>query len=258
MILSLWLGLSAGCSDQTAGVSVRMPADRRPDLDAKMLTRGSLTIPGDQPFNYPKFRSGQEGDAARGAAKAIGEDGAGCSAEVEGEGVAWGEFVLAYCFDNMTDKTLDAVVRAKIIVHQSVTRKGKQDDVIGAAATKGSLIFYIEDASAGHVLKQRQLISAEPEQGPQSSTTRHDLVFDVKLEPGRGYYLVFSGRADVRAEQGQDGGLQIEVSDVSLDIHWQVAASSVRTDADDAGHNASLIDTADDQPPASASKVAHE
>lgn len=228
-LLSVLPALSGGCGDQEAGIRVRMPASQRPDLDAKMLARGTLTIPQDKAFNYPKFRSGQEGPSARGEAEAIGNNGALCRAEVSGEGNAWGEFLLAYCFDNMTGRTLDAVIKARLTIRRTVIHDTGKDDAVEPTNATVDLSFLVEDASMGQVLKQEKLISGEVNLGSHLSTTHRDLVFDVKFEPNRGYYLFLSGRASVKAEHpGRTGSVLLEVKDVSFEIQWQAAGASAR------------------------------
>lgn len=226
-LLSVFPALSGGCGDQEAGIRVRMPASQRPDMDAKAVARGALVIPQDKAFNYPKFRSGQEGPSSRGGAGAIGNNGALCRAEVSGEGNAWGEFLLAYCFDNLTGKSLDAVIKARLTIRRTVTHDTGTDDAAEPADATADLSFFIEDASMGQVLKQEKLISGEVNLGSHLSTTHRDLVFDVKFEPDRGYYLFLSGRASVKAEQpGHTGSVLLEVKDVSFEIQWQAAEAS--------------------------------
>ncbi len=229
--LSLFAGLSGGCGDQQAGIRVRMPASQRPDMDAKMVARGALLIPQDKAFNYPKFRSGQEGPSARGQAEAIGNNGALCRAEVSGEGNAWGEFLLAYCFDNLTGKTLDAVIKARLTIHRTVVHDTGDAEAVEPFNATADLSFFVEDASMGQVLKQEKLITGEVSLGPHLSTTHRDLVFDVKFEPDRGYYLFLSGRAGVNAERpGHTGSVLLEVKDVSFEIQWQAAEASARAE----------------------------
>ena len=226
-IWSFAAALSGGCASQEAGIRVRMPASQRPDLNAKAVARGKLIIPRDKAFNYPKFRSGQEGSSARGEAVAIGNNGARCRAEVNGEGNAWGEFLLAYCFDNMTGETLDAVIKTRLTIRRTITHDTATDDAAEATGATADLSFFIEDASMGQLLRQEKLVSGKVSLGSHLSTTHRDLVFDVKFEPDRGYYLFLSGRTSVKGEQpAHTGSVQLEVTDVSFDIQWQAAEAS--------------------------------
>lgn len=257
-LLSVLPALSSGCGDQEAGIRVSMPASRRPDVDDTAVARGALIIPHDKAFNYPKFRSGQEGRSARGEAKAVGNDGALCRAEVGDEGDAWGEFALAYCFDNLTGKALDAVIKARLTIRRTVTRGSGQGDVVKPAETTANLSFIVEDASMGQVLRQEQLISGEVDLGPQLSTTHRDLVFDVKFEPDRGYYLILSGRAGVTAEQaGQSGAVLLEVRDVSFEIQW-LAAEGAAEAGDAAGSTGARAAGATIEPAATTPMAADE
>ena len=228
----------ASCNGNGGEINIRMSAVERPDLGREMASRGRLAIPADDAFNYPKFRSHQEGTTARGESKAVGRDGASCRAEVTGEGTAWGEFQLGYGFDNVTGKALDAVVSLKLSVKESVSHQEGDSGADENATASGHLSFVVKDTN-GVELKRDSLVANDLTKGPQSSTNRPELVFDVTFEPDRGYYLVLSGRADVKAYAGQTATVQLEVTDVSLEVRWREAEAAVKADKQGAAPSSS-------------------
>lgn len=220
----LWL---AGCGGADAGTDIRMAEPDRPDLDKQQSDEGHLVIPTDVPFNYPRFRRGAEGVTARGDAQPIGANGAKCRAEVSGEGSAWGAFQLGYGFDNMTADAMAAVVKLALQTRQST---GSLTDGTARGTATGTLSFFIKDAYTGEVLRKEVLASIDLSKGSTSSTASPEYVFDLRLKPQRGYYLVLSGRAEVRADSGESAQVSLAAEGVVVDLTWRRAPSATEPD----------------------------
>ena len=124
-------------------MNVRKPPSERPDVDTRMVSRGVLRIPSDEPFNYSEVQSSQKGERARGEALPVGRNGASCKAEVRDEGEASGEFLLGYCFDNMSGEALDAVVRLKLTVDETTSHDGGSESEKGTPTATGRLSFLV-------------------------------------------------------------------------------------------------------------------
>ncbi len=235
----LWCVLiGTGCGGGSAITDVRMSAQKRPDLDREHAAKGKLTIPADEPFNYPFFHSGQEGVSAHGEAKAVGKNGASCRAESTGEGTAWGEFQLGYCFDNESGEALDAVLKITLTTAASATPSAaspdnKDNKNVKPTAT-GTVVFFVKDSN-GLVLRQEQLLTTDLNRGLSSTNNKHSLVYDARFEPDRGYYVVVAGRIDVTGVTGQTAGLALDVSDAAFEINWRGAKQGTGTEAKSEG-----------------------
>lgn len=209
-----------GCGQGGAITDLRMTADKRPDLNKQNAERGKISLPADEPFNYPQFRSGQEGPTAHGEAKAQGNNGAICRADVAEESSAWGEFQLGYCFDNMTGEALDAVLKINLTATTSASHKESAPTGQAKVDATGEIVFFVKD-SDGLILRQEQLLVTDLNRGQTSTTNRHALVFDARFEPDRGYYLVLAGRCEIDGAPAQSASLSVEVADVSFEINWR-------------------------------------
>lgn len=224
VVLGLLLTTAGGCGDGGGlNMNVRKPANERPDVDQGTEVAGIRRIPADEGFNLTSFTSGQAG-TARGRAESVGADGALCAAEARDGGTAWGEFQLGYCFDNKSRTPLEATVRLRLKVAAATSALSKQSSPGPAASpqqAKSLLAFFIKDTN-GLVLRKETLQEADLEKGSQSATRMHDLVYDVCLEPGRGYYLVIGGRTDVEAHTDQTVSCTVSVSEATLEVTWRV------------------------------------
>lgn len=223
-------GLGA-CSGAAVDTNVRLPAAERPDVSPSAISK-AIEVPVEAAFNYPRFSSGQEGAEARGSAVADGKAGAKCFAEVDGKGKAWGAFQLGYAFDHQSATKSHCVVRVRLTADESATAEWpKQATNGGSVDGSVNLIFFMKD-SMGLTLKEESLVSSTLQKGPQTATTHHDFVFDTDLEPERGYYLVVSGRVDASSGEGTSSRVELNVSDVSMEIRWgDAAAANVQTAA---------------------------
>ncbi len=221
----------AGCSEGgSVATNVRRPATQRPDIDRAQTASGVLALPKEQPYNVVSFKSGQSGEA-RGESKAVGSDGVTCRAEGEVGGSAWGEFQLGYCFDNVTGDRLNASVRLKTSVTESVSlRPGATGTELarGASTAAVKLTFFIKDTN-GLVVRSEDLLNSSLETGPHSTTNVHDLIFDASFEPQRGYYLVLAGRVDAEAAENQKVSASLAVAGCLIDIRWQAEEASAAT-----------------------------
>jgi len=218
------LPLTSGCSESSGlNMNVRKPANERPDLDAAMVAAGVRRIPADEGFNLTSFTSGQAGDS-RGRAESAGNDGAIAAAEARDGGTAWGEFQLGYCFDNALGTPLQATIRLRMKVATATSALSKEETNRGHAGSaeqaRSILAFFVKDTS-GLVLRKETLQESDLEKGAESATRTHDLVYDVRLEAGRGYYLVIGGRVDAHAEADQTVSCVISVNEAALEIHWK-------------------------------------
>ncbi len=218
----------AGCGGQS-GFSFREPASRRPDIDAEMLTRGSLSIPADQPFLAPLLQSSQSGSNARGEARPIGEHGAACQSQAKGKGHATGEFLLGYAFDNATGKALDAVIKVKLAVKNSAAIEDTAVSEEEASVT-GMLDFSVK-TTRGLEVKRESLLNSDVARGPRTSSDSMERVYEVRLEPGMGYYLMLEGRTQASANENQTASAALEVSDVSFEISWRGAETEATESA---------------------------
>lgn len=217
----------AGCGESGPDVNVRLPERERPDVDEAALSGGRRKIPADSAFNIASFTSGQQGQQARGSSAAVGTDGATCEAKVTGEGSSWGAFQLGYTFDNMTNRAINATVRLRLDAKASLTREGSAPDQSTQPSGSANLTFVVKD-TLGVVVRQEVLCSATIATGPREESRRHDVVFDAKLEPNRGYYLVIAGRADATTPKDLSADVSIGVSGVSLEIEWNAATASTQ------------------------------
>lgn len=214
--------LIAGCGESDGGMMVKKPASERPDVDRAIAEKGALILPASQAYNYTSFNSGQIG-AARGEAAAVGKDGSRCAAQAGDGGSAWGEFQLGYCFDNTSGTPLDAAVKLKLRLTQTQVVKGSAVDSSGVETTgKSSLRFFIKD-SIGQTLKSEDLASSALNKGPQSVTTTHDIVFDARFEPNRGYYLILTGRTDAQAAAEANASISMDIQQAVFEIAWRPA-----------------------------------
>jgi len=219
-----------GCGGGNIGTNVRKPASERPDVDRAVTAMGTLTIPADKPFNLTAFMSGQASStsflsgqvgAARGEAEAVGNDGAMCRAEARNDGSAWGEFQLGYCFDNTTGVPLDATVKLRFTTSESTTgRQGDAETQNATISSESTLTFFIKDTN-GLVIKKEELLSSSLEKGHDSIGSTHDLVFDVRFGPNRGYYLMLAGRTDVESDAPHSIATSLSVSQYLLQIEWR-------------------------------------
>ncbi len=217
-LASLELSLT-GCSGGTVETNVRMPAAERPDV-TPVASAEPIRIPGDIAFNYPRFSSGQEGPASRGSAVAAGNAGATCFAESKGDGKAWGAFQLGYAFDHQATKPSHCIVRVRLTAKESATSSpGSATDPAKKPEGSVNLIFFMKD-SMGLTIKEESLVTSTLSRGPQSATTQHDFVFDAELQPERGYYVVVSGRAEAVSVDGVESRVDLNVSDMDLEIRW--------------------------------------
>ena len=219
--------LHVGCGGGDAGMSVRRLAGERPDIGEQAVARGRLSIPSDEAFNYTEVQGNQHGPAARGDAKPIGNNGAVCRAEVKGKGSATGQFLLGYCFDNATAKTLNAVVKLKLNISESTAFEATGGDSETSPTASRTLTFFVKDTN-GFELKREDLVASNLGKGPRSSRSSPEIIFDLQVEPGRGYYLMLAGRANVKAEDAQSADATLTVTDVSLNINWREADSVAR------------------------------
>lgn len=230
LLCVVWIPVGA-CNGTDSIPTIQMTPTQRRDIDKSMAERGSLSVPKGESFNYPKFRSGQEGPSARGHAEAVGTDGARCTAEAGAGGSAWGTFQLGYGFDNVTGRPLAAVVKVKLSVEQSLSSAAASSDVGGSTAATGTVRFIMKDSFPGAILKEETLTSIDLDKGPDSGSTRKDLVFEAPLEPDRGYYLVVEGHAEVHADDSNSVKLLLEVTDVSFEISWNAVDAATRSGA---------------------------
>lgn len=213
-----------GCSGAAVvGTDVKRTAAERPDVDRAMANAGALALPAKAPFNITSVNSAQSG-AARGTAELVGQDGAKCSAEARDGGSAWGEFQLGYCFDNVTEQVLQAVVKVRLKVNGSTTSTGGEQGTARAGGTPAtgtsSLAFFIKDTN-GVMVKKEQLYTGDLAAGAGAKGTVQDLTFDVRLEPQRGYYLVIAGRVEAQSAASQGVASSLDVTGCAMEINWQ-------------------------------------
>lgn len=223
----LLVGAAAGCGSGGAGAGgdVRLPEALRQDIDPAVAARGSLSIPASAEFNFASFRSGQSGQG-RGDARRIGAGGAVCRAECEPDGGAWGEFQLGYSFDNKTDRPLEATVKLRLkVAETNELKQAAPGSAEKSTIASTNLRFFIKD-TFGIELKNQNLLASSMALGPKYHGKEQELIFDARFEPGRGYYLIIAGRAEVNSEQGGSVAVSVEVTDVTMEITWKPAAAA--------------------------------
>ncbi len=225
-LAGLGLVVLAGCGGGgQVGTSVRRPAAERPDVEQSVAASGAMALPADASFNITSFKSGQDGNA-RGEAKPVGNNGAACVADVQGNGSAWGEFQLGYCFDNTSGAPLNAKVKLHLNVNEgnALQNSGAQP-AAAKTTTANSLRFFIKDTN-GVILKEETLVSGSMEKGPNTTGGKHDLFFGARFEPQRGYYLVIAGRTEAHSNNGASANTSLEVTECALEITWGAADES--------------------------------
>lgn len=235
VIVLAGLQLAAGCSSGGgADVNVRVAEKDRPDWDAATVAAGRRTIPAGEPFNIAKYTSGQDGANAQGNSGRFDPNGAICSAEVTGEGTAWGAFQMGYTFDNMTGRPLAATIRLKLDVDSALRQARKYADDRVDQSGAASVHFVLKD-SLGVVVRQETLHAASIGSASTEESRKFDLIFESRLEPSRGYYLVIAGRADVTSSpKGENISADVRVTNVEFDIDARVDESS-KTAPENAG-----------------------
>lgn len=213
-----------GCSAGGAPLEKRTAAER-PDIAPAMAAKGLLKIPAEQAFNYTSFQSGQAG-SGRGEAAAQKADGARCTARSEGDGNAWGEFYLGYCFDNTSGAPLDGAVKLRLRASQARSLDHHPGDARTEAAT-ASLRFVIKDTN-GQTLRSEQFISSDDPRGSSSGQFSPELSYATRFEPDRGYYIVLIGRTETKSGRGHTAEASLDVSGISLEISWQTARAGAK------------------------------
>lgn len=231
--ISAGTAFTFGCAENEAEINLRIPAAERPDVDASVVARGTISLPGKTPFNLKSFVSNQENDG-RGEATAVGADGAVCRAEAHDGGSAWGRFVLGYDFDNDTSGPLEAVVKVRVRHMESNNVSKGAGDEQSTSSTSTGLVFRIQDTN-GVVVRSEDLASGSLSEGPRAVTRSHELSFDARFESGRGYYLAIYGRCEAKAGPSKSAEVSLEISEYNLDIAWKPAESAgVAPDSDQA------------------------
>lgn len=219
---------AVGCGGGgSVSLDVKKPAAERPDITPGAASTGRLVVPGETAFNLTSFKSGQIG-SARGASDPAGSNGAACRAEARDGGSAWGEVQLGYCLDNAAGRSLQAVLKVKVRVTGSISAEQATPPKGGWSTASNNLVFLIKD-TYGLVLKQEQLFIQDLEKGAGASSVAHDLVFEVRLEPDRGYYFVLSGRCEVQAAASQSVTSSLEAADYELELSWRGAPAAGQT-----------------------------
>jgi len=211
-----------GCGG-SAGSMVKKSAAERPDWDRSMAQKGTLRLPSEASFNYTSFQSGQS-QPGRGEASPVGKAGAMCRAQASEGGSAWAEFLLGYCFDNTSGASLDAVIKLRLkAARRQATPSGRASDPAAAPPVlSSSLRFFVKDTN-GRTIRSEDLFSESSERSPSSEASTHELAFDVRFEPDRGYYLVLKGRVQAETRASQSAEVSLEASDASMDIEWLTA-----------------------------------
>jgi len=215
-------GLALGCGEGGgAATSIRLTAAERPDIAPGSGTSGTLRIPGETAFNYPKFSSGQEGNDARGNAVRISDTAAACSAEVTGEGNAWGAFQLGYGFDHQSTTESKCVVRVRLSAKETAAETLPAGTDAKAKPTGlVNLVFILKDAN-GVTITEETLVNNSLRKGPRAASVTHDVSFDATLLPEHGYYVVLSGRSEASVKAANVATkLALEVTDISIELKW--------------------------------------
>lgn len=225
-LVTLLLVYVAGCGGGSEiNTSIRKSANERPDLDASQAKAGSIVIPAKTPFNLTSFTANQAWPG-RGESEPIGHDGAKCLAEARDGGAAWGEFQLGYCFDNLTGRKLEAAVKMKVRVAETLSVERAAAPPGGEPTTaKSQLTFFLKDSN-GILLTQEQILVKDLSQSTGTNSTLREMAFPVTFEADRGYYLVLSGRTETQAAQGESVNATLEVTQYWLEITWQSQNSS--------------------------------
>ncbi len=227
----LMSGLALGCGEGGAATtSIRLTAAERPDIAMGNGTSGTINIPGETAFNYPKFSSGQEGNDARGSAIRVSNTAASCSAEVTGEGNAWGAFQLGYGFDHQSTAESKCVIRVRLNAKETAAETlpaGAEAKIKPTGLV--NLVFILKDAN-GVTITEETLVNNSLRKGPRAASVSHDVSFDATLLPDHGYYVVLSGRseASVKAENVATK-LALEVSDISIELKWSPTKTASTT-----------------------------
>ncbi len=228
MGLAAWAGCGGGGGPD---VSVRVAEKDRPDIAPDSSSTGKRSIPTDAALNVIKFTSGQEGEAARGFAGADERQGATCHAEVTGAGSAWGAFQIGYTFDNMTGKALLATFRLKTNVEGALSYASPPDGDPNVTPTGSAMASLILKDTLGVVVRQESLYTAALSTGAKASSRGHDAVFEARLEPGRGYYFVVTGRAEATCLNGQNARIELAATNVNFEIAWRPADVQAAVDS---------------------------
>lgn len=228
----LTLFLLSGCGGGGPDTNVRMAESARPDVDDVALASGHRSIPADAPFNITKFSSGQNGEKAAGQSGRIDGSGGSCGSSVEGEGTAWGAFQLGYAFDNSTSKPIQAVIHLKLQSAATGEFQASPKDVYDIPTGAATLTFVLKD-TLGVVLKQESLFTGDLANGAADAKRNHDLTFDAKLQPGRGFYLLVSGKVEATCKADQRAKLGLAASGMEINIDWKSAESVARAPESD-------------------------
>jgi len=231
LMMVLLSGLALGCAEGGgATTSIRLSAAERPDIATGNGTSGTIQIPGETAFNYPKFSSGQEGNDARGSAIRVSNTAASCSAEVTNDGKAWGAFQLGYGFDHQSATPSKCVVRVRLNTKETANEIMPENaEAVKKPTGLVSLVFILKDAN-GVTITEETLVTNNLRKGPRSASITHDVSFDATLLPDHGYYVVLSGRCDVLVKaEDVAANLALEVSDISIDLKWSPAKSATKT-----------------------------
>lgn len=239
LAISAGTGTWIGCAENEAGFDIRIPADERPDVDASVVARGTLSLPEKTPFNLNSFQSNQENDG-RGESTSVGSDGAVCRAEARSGGSAWGKFVLGYHFDNATSGPLDAVVKLRVKHVESNTVAGAEEGAPDGTSTTTAVSFRIQDTN-GVIVRSESLASGTLSAGPRSVSDTHELSFDARFEAGRGYYIAIYGHCEAKAGPNKSAAVSLEISQYNLDIAWKPAAASRAEPATDLGESQTVV-----------------
>ncbi len=231
LMMVLLSGLALGCAEGGgATTSIRLSAAERPDIATGNGTSGTIQIPGETAFNYPKFSSGQEGNDARGSAIRVSNTAASCSAEVKGEGKAWGAFQLGYGFDHQTKSESKCTLRVRLKSQETAEHETPSNIELKSKPTGlVNLVFILKDAN-GITVTEETLVSSTLRKGPRAGWASHDISFDATLLPEHGYYVVLSGRSEASANAEDVAALvALEVSDISINLKWSPAKSATKT-----------------------------
>ncbi len=222
--VSAGAGFSIGCAENEAGFDIRTTAAERPDVDASVVARGTLSLPEKTPFNLKSFQSNQENEG-RGESESVGSDGAVCRAEARDGGSAWGKFVLGYNFDNTTPGPLDAVVKLRLKHVESNTVAAAEDGEPDGTTTTTTLAFRIQDTN-GLIVHSEGLATNKLSSGPRALNETHELSLDARFEAGRGYYIAVYGHCEAKAGPSKSATVSLEISQYSLEITWKPAAAT--------------------------------
>ena len=222
LFLSIFCGACGGESD--LAINPAHVAVTRPRIDSSRVGRGRLTIPSAEPFNLKAFDSGQEG-SGRGAAEAVGNNGAVCRADVTSGGSARGSFLLGYTFDQSTDAPQGAILRIRLRHSASIETDEATGDNQTPPVARTRLSIVVRDTN-GIVQRNEPLAASTCERGPRTSSGTHELAFDARFEPGRGYYVLVGGECEAKGGDGRASSAVLQIEDCSFEIDWGGAARS--------------------------------